>query len=92
MMNSAFDKIAAGLEDAIAFAHGDTDRGRMATVDVRAARAATKLSQGAFTETYRVADIDKANGSAALLTIMRTSRLPLRRHKPEDKLPFQGQD
>lgn len=52
-MKSAFDKIAAGLEDAIAFAGGDEDRGRIATVDVRAVRAATKLTQGAFAKTYR---------------------------------------
>ena len=37
-MKSAFDKIAAGLEDAIAFAGGETDRGMIATVDVRAVR------------------------------------------------------
>ena len=52
-MKSAFDKIAAGLEDAIAFAAGDEARGRVATVDVRAVRAATKLTQGAFARTYR---------------------------------------
>lgn len=52
-MKSAFDKIAAGLEDVIAFADGDTDRARVATVDVRAVRAATKLTQVAFAETYR---------------------------------------
>lgn len=52
-MKSAFDKIAAGLEDAIAFAGGDEDRGRVATVDVRSVRAATKLTQDAFARTYR---------------------------------------
>ena len=52
-MKSAFDKIAAGLEDAIAFAVGDEDRGRIATIDVRAVRAATKLTQSAFAKTYR---------------------------------------
>lgn len=52
-MKSAFDKIAAGLEDAIAFAGGATDRGMIATVDVRAVRDATKLTQGAFAKTYR---------------------------------------
>jgi len=41
-MKSAFDKIAAGLEDAIAYAGGDTSRGGRATVDVKAIRAATK--------------------------------------------------
>jgi putative transcriptional regulator len=52
-MKSAFDKIAAGLEDAIAYAGGDERRGRVATVDVRAVRAATKLTQGAFARAYR---------------------------------------
>lgn len=51
-MKSAFDKIAAGLEDAIAFTGGNENRGRVATVDVRAVRAATKLTQGAFAATY----------------------------------------
>ena len=52
-MKSAFDKIAAGLEDAIAFANGDETRGQVSTVDVRAVRAATKLTQDAFARTYR---------------------------------------
>ncbi|HMS19987.1 MAG TPA: hypothetical protein PKC46_05510 [Sphingorhabdus sp.] len=45
-MTKAFDKIAAGLADAIAFAQGDTSRGRVAAgPDVKAIRAKTKLSQ-----------------------------------------------
>lgn len=52
-MKSAFDKIAAGLQDAIAYTGGNEDRGRIATVDVRAVRAVTKLTQGAFAKTYR---------------------------------------
>lgn len=52
MMKSAFDKIAAGLNDAIAFAEGDTSRGRVATVDVKAVRAKTKLSQDKFAKAY----------------------------------------
>ncbi len=54
-MGSAFDKIAAGLEDAIAFVQGDTTRGRIvAGPDVRAIRAKTKLSQVKFAEKLRV--------------------------------------
>lgn len=48
MSKNAFEKIAAGLEDAIAFASGDSGRARVATVDVKAIRAKTKLSQTAF--------------------------------------------
>lgn len=51
-MKSAFDKIAAGLEDAIAYAKGDDSRGRVATVDVKAVREATALTQAAFARTY----------------------------------------
>lgn len=53
-MKSAFDKIMGGMEDAIAYAEGDHTRGRVATVDVKAVRAATKLSQGKFADTYRL--------------------------------------
>jgi putative transcriptional regulator len=52
-MKSAFDKIAAGLNEAIAYAEGDTSRGRVATIDVRAVRAATKLSQDKFAKEFR---------------------------------------
>lgn len=46
---SAFDKIAAGLTDAIAFAEGDQTKGRIvAGPDVKAIRAKTRLSQAAF--------------------------------------------
>ena len=38
-MGKAFDKIAAGFEDAIAFAQGDASRGRIARpVNVKAIR------------------------------------------------------
>lgn len=52
-MKSAFDKIAAGLEDAIAHARGDASRGRVATVDVRAIRSANGMTQSAFADAYR---------------------------------------
>jgi putative transcriptional regulator len=48
-MSKAFDTIAAGLADAIAFAEGDTSKGRVAAgPDVKAIRAKTKLSQAKF--------------------------------------------
>jgi len=53
-MKSAFDKIAAGLEDAIAYADGDRSRGREANVDVRAIREANNMTQAAFAETFRL--------------------------------------
>lgn len=53
-MKSAFDKIAAGLDDAIAFAGGEKDRGQIATVDVKAIREANAMTQAAFAETFRL--------------------------------------
>lgn len=53
-MKSAFDKIAAGLDDAIAHAGGDESRGRVATIDVKAIRAATRKTQAAFADAYRL--------------------------------------
>ena len=55
MSKAAFDKIAAGLEDAIAFTGGDKTRGRVAApIDVKKVRAATKKSQSEFASTYRL--------------------------------------
>jgi putative transcriptional regulator len=52
---SAFEKIAAGLADAIAYAEGDKTRGRIvAGPDVKAIRAKTKLSQAAFANKLRL--------------------------------------
>jgi putative transcriptional regulator len=54
-MSKAFDKIAAGLTDAIAYAGGDTSKGRVAAgPDVKAIRAKTKLSQTKFADKLRV--------------------------------------
>lgn len=54
-MKTAFDKIAAGLDDAIAFAKGDDSRGRIAAApDVKAIRAKTGKSQDAFASAYRI--------------------------------------
>ncbi len=51
-MTSAFAKIAAGLEDAIAYVEGDNSRGRKAVVDVKGIRAASNLTQGDFAKAY----------------------------------------
>jgi putative transcriptional regulator len=51
-MKSAYDKIAAGLNDAIAYAGGDESRGRVANVDVASIRAATGKTQPEFASTY----------------------------------------
>ena len=53
-MSTAFNKIAAGLEDALAYANGDEERGRVATVDVRAIRAATGKTQAQFSDAYHL--------------------------------------
>ena len=54
-MKRAFDKIAAGMEDAIAFARGDTSRGREARpVDVKAIRRSMNLTQAEFARRYRL--------------------------------------
>lgn len=55
MTKSAFDKIAAGLEDAIAYAQGDGNRARVAApIDVKAIRAATNKSQAQFADAYHL--------------------------------------
>ncbi|MEO6093365.1 MAG: helix-turn-helix domain-containing protein [Novosphingobium sp.] len=54
-MQSAFDKIAAGLADAIAHAQGDASKGRVvAGPDVKAIRGKTRLSQAKFADKLRV--------------------------------------
>jgi putative transcriptional regulator len=62
-MSKAFDKIAAGLADAIAFAEGGSKagakrhpaRGRVAAgPDVKAIRAKTELSQAKFAEKLHI--------------------------------------
>lgn len=50
-MTTALDKIAAGLADAIAYAEGDTTKGRIAAgSDVKAIRAKTGITQTQFAE------------------------------------------
>lgn len=54
-MTKAFDKIAGGLADAIAYAEGDKSKGRVAAgPDVKAIRAKTRLSQTKFAAKLRV--------------------------------------
>ncbi|TCM17223.1 Xre family transcriptional regulator [Novosphingobium sp. PhB165] len=51
----AFDKIAAGLEDAIAFANGDESRGRViANIDVKAIRKSAHKTQMEFATAYHI--------------------------------------
>ena len=52
MDETDFAGIAAGLDDAIAYARGDVSRGRIATVDVKAVRAMTAMSQDRFAEAF----------------------------------------
>lgn len=55
MAKGAFDKIAAGLNDAIAFAEGDGGRGKIvAGPDIKAIRGKAKLSQAAFAEKLHI--------------------------------------
>ena len=54
-MKNAFDKIAAGLDDAIAFAQGDKSRARVANdIDVKAIRAANNMTQDVFARTFHL--------------------------------------
>ena len=52
-MKSVFDQIAEGFDDAIAYVDGEERRARMATIDVKAVRAASKMTQATFARTYR---------------------------------------
>ena len=55
MSKNAFDKIAAGLEDAIAYAQGDAVRGRVAAaVDVRAVRLQAEKTQAQFADASHI--------------------------------------
>ena len=55
MTKSVFDKIAAGLEDAIAHNKGDVTRGRIASpVDVKAVRLQANKTQAQFADAYRI--------------------------------------
>lgn len=55
MTKKTFDKIAAGLNEAIAIAHGDIKPARLhmpAELDVKAIRAKTGLSQADFAQQF----------------------------------------
>lgn len=55
MTKTAFDKIAAGLDDAIAYATGDASRGRIASpVDVKAVRLLANKTQTQFASAYHI--------------------------------------
>jgi len=55
MAKSAFDKIAAGLEDAIAYVQGDNTRAHVAVpVDVKAVRKQARKTQAQFAQAYRI--------------------------------------
>lgn len=54
-MKSAFDKIAAGLDDAIAHANGEPGRGKVAApIDVAAIRKRTGKTQDQFARAYHL--------------------------------------
>lgn len=56
-MSTAFKKIMPGLEDALAYAKGDTTRGKahkIEVVDVRAVRKKTGLSQPKFASMFMI--------------------------------------
>lgn len=54
-MGKAFDKIAAGFEDAIAFAEGDISRARIAKpINVKAIRERVRKTQAEFAEAFHL--------------------------------------
>ena len=59
-MKSAFDKIADGLEDAIAYAKGDECRGRTATVNVKAVREARRADSDRVRQDLSLPDRHRA--------------------------------
>lgn len=54
MARKAFGMMMEGLDDAIAYAAGDHSRAHIANIDVKAVRAATRMSQQAFADTFRL--------------------------------------
>lgn len=54
-MKSAFEKIAAGLNDAIAYAEGDETRARVAkVVDIKAVRERLGKTQDEFSDDFKL--------------------------------------
>lgn len=54
MARKAFELMMEGLGDALAYVEGDRSRGRIANVDVKAVRAATRMSQQVFADTFHL--------------------------------------
>jgi putative transcriptional regulator len=55
MSKTAFDKIAAGLADALAYAGGDDTRGRIASpLDVKAVRLQANKTQAQFADAFHI--------------------------------------
>jgi hypothetical protein len=77
MTKTAFDKIKAALNDAIAFARGDETRGAISvpeTVAVRAIRKSTGLSQEQFAAQYSFGLWPETSRRAELLRRQRRRR------------------
>lgn len=56
-MTKAFEKISAGLENALAYADGDAGRGvthEIEIIDVKAVRESLGMSQNVFARTFRL--------------------------------------
>ena len=54
-MGKAFEKIAAGFDDAIAFAQGDASRGRIVKpVNVKAIRERVRKTQAEFAQAFHL--------------------------------------
>lgn len=85
MSKSAFDKIAAGMEDALAYARGEADLARFnvhipESVDVKKIRARLKMTQPVFARKFgfslgRLRDWEQGRfpvdpASRALLTVI----------------------
>ena len=55
MSKTTFDKIAAGLADALAYAGGDDTRGRIASpLDVKAVRLQANKTQAQFADAFHI--------------------------------------
>lgn len=55
MTKHAFAKIASGLEDAIAFANGDSGRGKIISpLDVKSVRSLARKTQAEFAVAYHI--------------------------------------
>ena len=81
MSKKAFDKIMAGMEDALAYAQGDASRGVahvVAPIDVAAIRKKTGLSQSKFAEKFGFAKSAVQQWEQKRRTPERSAKLLLR--------------